>query len=81
MVLGLRGVGKTVLLNQIKDRAVRMGYLAEMQEAHDGTEIKQLLIPVLRRLLLRLDRLQSTVETVKKGIRVLRSFIGPEFIE
>ncbi|MGB4488665.1 MAG: ATP-binding protein [Pseudomonas veronii] len=76
MVLGLRGVGKTVLLNQIKDRAVQMGYLAEMQEAHDGAELKQLLIPVLRRLLLRLDRLQNTVETVKKGIRVLRSFIG-----
>jgi len=76
MVLGLRGVGKTVLLNQVKDRAVKMGYLAEMQEAHDGAELKQLLIPVLRRLLLRLDRLQSTVETVKKGIRVLRSFIG-----
>lgn len=76
MVLGLRGVGKTVLLNQIKDRAIAMGYLAEMQEAHDGAELKQLLIPVLRRLLLRLDRLQNTVETVKKGIRVLRSFIG-----
>jgi len=76
MVLGLRGVGKTVLLNQIKDRAITMGYLAEMQEAHDGAELKQLLIPVLRRLLLRLDRLQNTVETVKKGIRVLRSFIG-----
>ena len=51
MVLGLRGVGKTVLLNQIKDRAITMGYLAEMQEAHDGAELKQLLIPVLRRLL------------------------------
>lgn len=76
MVLGLRGVGKTVLLNQIKDRAIKMGYLAEMQEAHDGAELKQLLIPVLRRLLLRLDRLQNTVEAVKKGIRVLRSFIG-----
>ncbi|MEE4889683.1 AAA family ATPase [Pseudomonas alliivorans] len=76
MVLGLRGVGKTVLLNQIKDRAIAMGYLAEMQEAHDGAELKQLLIPVLRRLLLRLDRIQDTVETVKKGIRVLRSFIG-----
>ncbi|WP_336826926.1 ATP-binding protein [Pseudomonas paracarnis] len=76
MVLGLRGVGKTVLLNQIKDRAITMGYLAEMQEAHDGAELKQLLIPVLRRLLLRLDRLQNTVESVKKGIRVLRSFIG-----
>jgi hypothetical protein len=76
MVLGLRGVGKTVLLNQIKDRAVSQGYLAEMQEAHDGAELKQLLIPVLRRLLLRLDRVQNTVETVKRGIRILRSFIG-----
>ncbi|KAE9643615.1 AAA family ATPase [Pseudomonas sp. PB106] len=76
MILGLRGVGKTVLLNQIKDRAIALGYLAEMQEAHDGAELKQLLIPVLRRLLLRLDRVQNTVETVRKGIRVLRSFIG-----
>ena len=76
MILGLRGVGKTVLLNQIKERAVQLGYLAEMQEAHDGAELKQLLIPVLRRVLLRLDRLQRTVETVKKGLRVLRSFIG-----
>jgi hypothetical protein len=76
MILGLRGVGKTVLLNQIKDRAIALGYLAEMQEAHDGAELKQLLIPVLRRLLLRLDRVQNTVETVKKGIRILRGFIG-----
>ncbi|OFJ43045.1 AAA family ATPase [Pseudomonas koreensis] len=76
MILGLRGVGKTVLLNQIKDRALALGYLAEMQEAHDGTELKQLLIPVLRRVLLRLDRVQNTVETVKRGIRILRSFIG-----
>lgn len=76
MILGLRGVGKTVLLNQIKDRALALGYLAEMQEAHDGAELKQLLIPVLRRVLLRLDRVQNMVETVKRGIRILRSFIG-----
>ncbi|MCV2224271.1 AAA family ATPase [Pseudomonas mercuritolerans] len=76
MILGLRGVGKTVLLNQINDRALALGYLAEMQEAHDGAELKQLLIPVLRRVLLRLDRVQNTVETVKRGIRILRSFIG-----
>ena len=76
MILGLRGVGKTVLLNQIRERALEQGYLAEMQEAHDGTELKQLLIPVLRRLLLRLDRTQGAVEAVKKGIRILRSFIG-----
>jgi hypothetical protein len=76
MILGLRGVGKTVLLNQIRDRAINLGYLAEMQEVHDGAHLKQLLIPVLRRLLLRLDRTQNTIETVKRGIRILRSFIG-----
>jgi hypothetical protein len=47
-----------------------------MQEAHDGAQLKQLLVPVLRRLLLRLDRTQNTIETVKRGIRVLRSFVG-----
>lgn len=76
MILGLRGVGKTVLLNHIRERAIALGYLAEMQEAHDGAQLKQLLIPVLRRVLLRLDRLQNTAEQVKKGLRVLRSFIG-----
>ena len=76
LILGLRGVGKTVLLNQIRERALGTGYLAELQEAHDGTDLKQLLIPVLRRLLLRLDRTRHAVESVKKGIRVLRSFIG-----
>lgn len=76
LILGLRGVGKTVLLNQIRERALATGYLAELQEAHDGTDLKQLLIPVLRRLLLRLDRTRHAVESVKKGIRVLRSFIG-----
>ena len=77
MILGLPGVGKTVLLNQIKERAISIGYLAEMQEVHDGAQLKRLLIPVLRRLLLRLDRTRNAVETVKKGIRILRSFIGP----
>jgi len=76
IILGQRGVGKTVLLNQIRERAIAQGYLAEMQEANDGAELKQLLIPVLHRLLLRLDCMQNTVETVKTSIRILRSFIG-----
>ena len=70
MILGLRGVGKTVLLNQIRERALATGYLAELQEAHDGTALKQLLIPVLRRLLLRLDRTRHAVESVKKGLNI-----------
>lgn len=77
LILGLRGVGKTVLLNEIQRRAVATGYIADLQEAQDGLPLKSLLIPTLRRLLLQLDRAKQAVASVKRGIRVLRSFIGP----
>lgn len=76
MILGLRGVGKTVLLNQIRRDAEARGYLVDQQEAQDGQTLKQMLIPSFRRLLLQLDHTGQSVEAVKKGLRVLRSFIG-----
>uniref|UniRef100_UPI0033412188 ATP-binding protein n=1 Tax=Castellaniella defragrans TaxID=75697 RepID=UPI0033412188 len=76
MILGLRGVGKTVLLNEIRKESERRGYLAEQLEARDGEDLRQLLIHALRRVLLQLDRPGPTIEAVKKGLRVLRSFIG-----
>ena len=76
MILGLRGVGKTVLLNEIRKEAEGRGYLVEQIEARDGEDLRQLLIHALRRVLLQLDRPGQTVEAVKKGLRVLRSFIG-----
>lgn len=76
LVLGLRGVGKTVLLNQIRKEADARGYVVEQAEAQDGQDLRGLLIPVLRRLLLQLDRGENAIDTVKRGLRVLRSFIG-----
>lgn len=76
MILGLRGVGKTVLLNEIRKEAEGRGYLVEQIEARDGEDLRQLLIHALRRVLLQLDRSGQTIEAVKKGLRVLRSFIG-----
>lgn len=76
MILGLRGVGKTVLLNEIRKEAEGRGYLVEQIEARDGEDLRQLLIHALRRVLLQLDRPGQTIEAVKKGLRVLRSFIG-----
>jgi len=76
MVLGLRGVGKTVLLNEIGKEAVARGYLIEQIEARDSEDVRQLLIHALRRVLLQLDRGGQAIESVKKGLRVLRSFIG-----
>jgi type II secretory pathway predicted ATPase ExeA len=76
MITGLRGVGKTVLLTTIKREAESRAYLAEMLEAQDGQRIGEMLAPVLRGVLLELDRMERTVDAVKRGLRVLRSFIG-----
>jgi hypothetical protein len=76
MLLGLRGVGKTVVLNEISKQALKRGYLAEQIEARDGDDLKQMLISVLRKLLLQLDRGERAIDAVKRGLRVLRSFIG-----
>ena len=51
MVLGLRGVGKTVVLNKISKQADERGYLVELVEARDGDSLKQMLIHTLRKLL------------------------------
>jgi hypothetical protein len=78
---GLRGVGKTVLLREIRNRARERRYLAEMLEAQDGQSLSELLIPALRRTLLELDTRAKTVDAVKRGLRVLRSFLGKVKIE
>lgn len=76
MVLGLRGVGKTVVLNKISKQADERGYLVELVEAREGDSLKQMLIHTLRKLLLQLDRGERAIDAVKKSLRVLRSFIG-----
>lgn len=76
MVLGLRGVGKTVLLNEIARQADQRGYLTEMVEARDGDDLRLMLLQSMRRILLAMNRGDQVAEAVKKGLRVLRSFLG-----
>src|ERR1700712_4327069 len=76
ILVGLRGVGKTVLLNRIREMAEEKGFHALMIEAHEGKPLPALLIPPLRKLLLRLDVGKDLSEKTKTGLRVLRSFIG-----
>ena len=76
LLVGLSGVGKTVLLREIRGRALAKSYAVEMLEAQEGQSISQLLVPALRRLLLDLDSTRKTVAAVKRGLRVLRSFLG-----
>ena len=74
LLIGLRGVGKTVLLVRILQLAEKAGYKALMVEAHEEKSLPELLLPPLRQILLGLDQLGSLNEKVKRGLRVLRSF-------
>lgn len=75
ILVGLRGVGKTVLLNRIWERAESDGYKSLLVEAHEDKELPALLVPHLRKLLFALDLKESINDKVKRGFRVLGSFV------
>jgi hypothetical protein len=76
ILIGLRGVGKTVLLNEIQRKADKQGYASIYIEAHEGKPLVELLVPEMRRLLLELDRMGAINAQVKRGLRVLLSFVS-----
>lgn len=76
MLVGLRGVGKTVLLNRIRDMATETGYSIVMIEATENRSLPALLLPPLRQVLFGLDAAADVSDKVKRGLRVLRSFVG-----
>ncbi len=76
MLVGLRGVGKTVLLVEIRRRAETAGYQCLMVEAREGENLFRLLAPGLRRLLLSLDESEARGDRVRRGMRVLQSFLS-----
>lgn len=76
LLTGLRGVGKTVLLNEIERLATADGYRTISIEAHEDKPLGLLIAPYLRRLLFDLDRIAGAGDKVKRGLAVLRSFIG-----
>ena len=75
IAVGLRGVGKTVVLNRVRQIAEGHGYLTVFVEAHEQKPLPDLLLPELRRLLLHLDALDRLNEVVKRSLRVMKSFM------
>jgi hypothetical protein len=76
LLTGLRGVGKTVLLNEIERKARGKKYHTIAVEAHEDKPLGSLIAPGLRSLLFELNRMAGAVDKVKRGLAVLRSFIG-----
>ena len=76
LLTGLRGVGKTVLLNEIEHQAREDGYRTIFIEAHENKALGPLIAPYLRNLLFDLNRNAGVSGKVKRALAVLRSFIG-----
>lgn len=74
ILVGLRGVGKTVLLFRIREQAEAAGYKALMVEVQEDKPLGEILLPPLRQILLSLDRMENLSEKAKRALRVLKSF-------
>lgn len=74
IMLGLRGVGKTVLLNAFEAIAEEQGCQTALLEIDPDKPLAQQLAPQLQHILHRLDRLKKTGADLQKAFGSLRAF-------
>lgn len=75
MMVGLRGVGKTVLLDQMRNDAEQYEAAHTIRiEAPEGRSLPALLAPQLRLGLLRLSRVDAAKDYAIRGLRALAGF-------
>ncbi|PIZ22473.1 MAG: AAA family ATPase [Comamonadaceae bacterium CG_4_10_14_0_8_um_filter_57_29] len=74
LMVGLRGVGKTVLLDQMRSDAESSGIHTIRIEAPENRSLPALLAPALRLALLRLSQIESAKEFAQKSLRALAGF-------
>ena len=73
---GLRGVGKTVLLNKIRLEAEARGIATVRIEAPEERSLPALLAPALRTALFRLRRIDAVKDGLSKAMKALAGFVG-----
>lgn len=74
MLLGLRGVGKTVLLNKIEELAEEAGHITSSIEAPEGKSLSELLVPKINQVLRKLSSSEQAKAKSHQALRALRSF-------
>lgn len=74
LMVGLRGVGKTVLLDRMREDAEGAGIQTIHVEAPEGRSLPALLAPQLRVALLRLSTHENAKELAKRALRGLAGF-------
>jgi hypothetical protein len=76
LMVGLRGVGKTVLLNRMRNDAEDRGFATIFIEAPERRSLPAMLAPPLRAALLKLDRIAAGEDLAKRGLRALGGFVN-----
>lgn len=74
LMVGLRGVGKTVLLDRMRDDAEASGIHTIRVEAPESRSLPAILAPQLRQALLRLSRVNVAKEFAQRALRGLAGF-------
>jgi len=74
MLVGLRGVGKTVLLDRVREDAESAGIHTVRIEAPEGRSLPAMLAPQLRQALLRLSQITAAKDYAVRGLRALAGF-------
>lgn len=74
LMIGLRGVGKTVLLDRMRDDAEASGIHTVRIEAPENRSLPALLAPELRQALLRLSRNERARDRAQRALRALSGF-------
>jgi hypothetical protein len=76
MLIGLRGVGKTVLLDKMMRDAQQDGIITIRIEAPEARSLPALLAPQLRLALLKLNRVAKAADHAIRGLRALAGFVS-----
>ncbi|CAN0521035.1 unnamed protein product, partial [Laminaria digitata] len=74
ILLGLRGTGKTVLLNKIETVAEEHGHLTSYVEAPDDKSLAELLYPQVHQVLRRLSKVETAKAHAYSAMQALRGF-------
>lgn len=74
MLLGLRGTGKTVLLNEIGKIAGEQELLVSKVEAPERESLARLLYPEMRKVMRSLSGVEAARQLATRGLRGLRGF-------
>ena len=74
LMIGLRGVGKTVLLDKMRNRAEADGHFSIRIEAPEHRSLPGILAPQLRQTLIKLSRVEKAKALAQRALRALAGF-------